>query len=252
MMTGDEIKARVSIEDHATGELVKIQRELGNLRKSVESLSNGSRNLSTNFSGISGSSPFKKIGSDIDRASNSFREFNSTLNSTVSVWSRAFKEELGRGLVSAVGTAVTSSFNLAKSIETNSIGIAGILSSAYKLNGKQMEWNDSLNVSRTIIKDISKDALATSASVGELVETFRALLGPAGQAGMTISQIENLAVVGTNAVKSLGLGPDQYVQELRDLVQGGIRSSSSTLATSLGIADKDIAVKVFTTSLWIR
>lgn len=240
MMTGDEIKARVSIEDHATGELVKIQRELGNLRKSVESLSNGSRNLSTNFSGISGSSPFKKIGSDIDRASNSFREFNSTLNSTVSVWNRAFKEELGRGLVSAVGTAVTSSFNLAKSIETNSIGIAGILSSAYKLNGKQMEWNDSLNVSRTIIKDLSKDALATSASVGELVETFRALLGPAGQAGMTISQIENLAVVGTNAVKSLGLGPDQYVQELRDLVQGGIRSSSSTLATSLGITDKDI------------
>ena len=184
MVTGDEVKARVTIEDHATGELVKIKRELGNLRKSVESLSNGSRNLSTNFSGISGSSPFKKIGSDIDRASNSFREFNSTLNSTVSVWSRAFKEELGRGLVSAVGTAVTSSFNLAKSIETNSIGIAGILSSAYKLNGKQMEWNDSLNVSRTIINDLSKDALATSASVGELVETFRALLGPAGQAGM--------------------------------------------------------------------
>ena len=240
MMTGDEIKARVSIEDHATGELVKIQRELGNLRKSVESLSGGSRNLNTAFSGISGSSPFKRIGSDIDRASNSFREFNSTLNSTVSVWNRAFKEELGRGLVSAVGTAVTSSFNLAKSIETNSIGIAGILSSAYKLNGKQMEWNDSLNVSRTIINDLSKDALATSASVGELVETFRALLGPAGQAGMSISQIENLSVVGTNAVKSLGLGPDQYVQELRDLVQGGIRSSSSTLATSLGITDTDI------------
>jgi hypothetical protein len=240
MMTGDEIKARVSIEDHATGELVKIQRELGNLRKSVESLSNGSRNLSTNFSGISGSSPFKKIGSDIDRASNSFREFNSTLNSTVSVWSRAFKEELGRGLVSAFGTALTSSFNLAKSIETNSVGIAGILTSAYKLNGKQMEWNDALNVSRTIINDLSKDALATSASVGELVETFRALLGPAGQAGMSISQIENLSVVGTNAVKSLGLGPDQYVQELRDLVQGGIRPSSSTLATSLGITDTDI------------
>lgn len=240
MMTGDEIKARVSIEDHATGELVKIQRELGNLRKSVESLSGGSRNLNTAFSGISGSSPFKRIGSDIDRASNSFREFNSTLNSTVSVWNRAFKEELGRGLVSAVGTAVTSSFNLAKSIETNSIGIAGILTSAYKLNGKQMEWNDALNVSRTIINDLSKDALATSASVGELVETFRALLGPAGQAGMTISQIENLAVVGTNAVKSLGLGSDQYVQELRDLVQGGIRPSSSTLATSLGITDTDI------------
>lgn len=240
MVTGDEVKARVTIEDHATGELVKIQRELGNLRKSVESLSSGSRNLSSTFSGFSGSSPFKKINSDIDRASNSFDEFNSTLNSTINVWNRAFKEELGRGLVSAFGTALTSSFNLAKSIETNSVGIAGILTSAYKLNGKQMEWNDALNVSRTIINDLSKDALATSASVGELVETFRALLGPAGQAGMSISQIENLSVVGTNAVKSLGLGSDQYVQELRDLVQGGIRPSSSTLATSLGITDTDI------------
>ena len=93
MMTGDEIKARVSIEDHATGELVKIQRELGNLRKSVESLSGGSRNLNTAFSGISGSSPFQ-ISKNLDRASNSFREFNSTLNSTVGVWNRAFKEEL--------------------------------------------------------------------------------------------------------------------------------------------------------------
>lgn len=237
MVTGDEVKARVTIEDHATGELVKIQRELGNLRKSVEGVSNGSRSLSTTF-GVS--SPFKKIGSDVDSVSNSFREFNSTLNSTVNVWNRAFKEELGRGLVSAFGTALTSSFNLAKSIETNSVGIAGILTSAYKLNGKQMEWNDALNVSRTIINDLSKDALATSASVGELVETFRALLGPAGQAGISISQIENLSVVGTNAVKSLGLGPDQYVQELRDLVQGGIRPSSSTLATSLGITDTDI------------
>lgn len=239
-MNGNEIKARISIEDEASGKLARIGKGIGSLEKSVEHLSRKSGNLSSAFSRMSVSSPFEHINTDVSRTSNSLKEFNSLLNGTTNVWTRAIKEEIGRGLTSALSTAMTSSFNLAKSIETNSVGIAGILTSAYKLNGKQMEWNDALKVSRTIINDLSKDALATSASVGELVETFRALLGPAGQAGMSISQIENLSVVGTNAVKSLGLGPDQYVQELRDLVQGGIRSSSSTLATSLGIADKDI------------
>lgn len=239
-MNGNEIKARISIEDEASGKLARIGRGIDGLEKSVEHLSRKSGNLSSAFSRMSVSSPFEHINTDVSRTSNSLKEFNSLLNGTTNVWTRAIKEEIGHGLTSALSTAMTSSFNLAKSIETNSVGIAGILTSAYKLNGKQMEWNDALKVSRTIINDLSKDALATSASVGELVETFRALLGPAGQAGMSISQIENLSVVGTNAVKSLGLGPDQYVQELRDLVQGGIRSSSSTLATSLGIADKDI------------
>ena len=48
------------------------------------------------------------------------------------------------------------------------------------------------------------------------------------------------STVGVNAVKSLGLDGVQLVQELRDLVQGGIRPASSTLATALGISDADI------------
>lgn len=239
-MSMNETKIRIYIEDQATGKLLNIERGVGSLNRSLKSLSRGSGDLSNTFNRMAMTSPFEKINGDLSRTSNSFKEFNNVLNGTLNVWGRVIKEEIGRGLTSALGTAVASSFNLAKSIETNSVGIAGILASSYTLNDKQMEWNDALKVSRTIINDLSKDALATSASVGELVETFRALLGPAGQAGMSISQIEKLSVVGVNAVKSLGLGPDQYVQELRDLVQGGIRPSSSTLATSLGITDTDI------------
>jgi hypothetical protein len=56
---------------------------------------------------------------------------------------------------------------------------------------------------------------------------------------MTMEDILKLTVVGTNAVKSLGLDGVQVVQELRDLVQGGI-TSASTLARALQITDKDI------------
>ena len=57
---------------------------------------------------------------------------------------------------------------------------------------------------------------------------------------MTIDQLKEFTTVGVNAVKSLGLPRNQIVQELRDMVQGGIRPQSSTLATSLGLTDADI------------
>ena len=44
----------------------------------------------------------------------------------------------------------------------------------------------------------------------------------------TIDQIVNLSTVGTNAVRSLGLPTNQYVQELRSIITEGIRPASST------------------------
>ncbi len=82
--------------------------------------------------------------------------------------------------------------------------------------------------------------MRTAATSEELVNTFRALLGPGLGAGMDVDQIIQLTTTGVNAVKSLGLDGTQLVQELRDLVQGGIQPASSTLATALGLTDKDI------------
>lgn len=128
----------------------------------------------------------------------------------------------------------------AKNMETNTVGMAGILSSMTQINGKALEWNDAMQISSGIIKQLNDDALKTAATSEELVETFRALLGPGLGAGMTIEQVQKFTTVGVNAVKSLGLEGRQLVQELRDLVQGGIQPASSTLATALGLRDKDI------------
>lgn len=97
-----------------------------------------------------------------------------------------------------------------------------------------------MRISNGILKDLNDAALRTAATSEDLIEAFRALLGPGLEAGMTIDQLKEFTTVGVNAVKSLGLPRNQIVQELRDMVQGGIRPQSSTLATSLGLTDADI------------
>lgn len=145
------------------------------------------------------------------------------------------------GLADMSAELIKRPFEFAKGMETNSLGIAGILQSMTELNGKQLEWNQAMSISQGILHDLNDAALRTEATSEDLVEAFRALLGPGLAAGMDIDQLKEFTTVGVNAVKSLGLPRNQIVQELRDLVQGGIRPQSSTLAVALGLTDADIA-----------
>lgn len=144
------------------------------------------------------------------------------------------------GVSEAVGNLIKAPYEFAKNMETNQIGISGILQSMTKLDGKTLEWNTAMRISGGILHDLNDAALRTAATSEDLIEAFRALLGPGLAAGMNIEQLKEFTTIGVNAVKSMGLPRNQIVQELRDLVQGGIRPQSSTLATSLGLADADI------------
>lgn len=144
------------------------------------------------------------------------------------------------GVSEAVGNLIKAPYEFAKNMETNQIGISGILQSMTKLDGKTLEWNTAMRISGGILHDLNDAALRTAATSEDLIEAFRALLGPGLAAGMNIEQMKEFTTIGVNAVKSMGLPRNQIVQELRDLVQGGIRPQSSTLATSLGLADADI------------
>lgn len=145
------------------------------------------------------------------------------------------------GAIDLTAQAIRSPFEFAKSMETNKLGIAGIMQSMVELNGRTLQWNESLAISDKVIRKLNQNALETAATSSDLVESFRALLGPGLAAGMNLDQIIEFSTIGANAVKSLGLGRQQIVQELRDLVQGGIRPQSSTLAVAMGLTDADIA-----------
>ena len=146
--------------------------------------------------------------------------------------------------ISAIGDAISAlpreAFNYSKNLEVSQVGMAGILGSMTAINGQQTDYNKALQISSEYIRKLNDDALRTAASSQELTQVFQALLAPGLAAKMNMEEIRQLTVVGTNAVKSMGLDAGQVVQELRDLV-AGITPASSTLATALGLKDSDIA-----------
>lgn len=187
----------------------------------------------------------KNLSKDLDNATNSAYNFWGASKGILGTFQKiSFNIFLLRqGLMqaySAFESVLAPAVNFSMAMETNQVGMAGILSSMTEINGKSLEWNDAMGISKSIIADLNKEAVKTSATSEELIETFRALLGPGLGAGMNIDQIKEFTVVGVNAVKSLGLDGRQLIQELRDLVQGGIQPASSTLATALGLKDSDI------------
>lgn len=199
-----DIEIKISAKDYATGVLQKLGQESQRTAQRLTSFGDTAKSLAFNGAGIAaGIAGFQ-------------------------------------GLTAAINATAGSVLSFTRSMETNEIGIAGILSSMTQLHGKNLEWNQALGFSKTIMSQLNDEALRTNATTEELTTTFRALLGPGLGAGMKIDEIIKLSSVGATAVKSLGLNGVQLVQELRDLVQGGIAPASSTLATALGLKDSDI------------
>lgn len=144
-------------------------------------------------------------------------------------------------ITDAIKALPKAAFDYSSQMETTQLGMAGILGSMTAINGKQTDFNQAMVIGSQYIRKLNDDALRTAATSQELTGVFQALLAPGLGARMTLDEIRQLTVVGTNAVKSMGLAGSQVVQELRDLVAGGITASSSTLATALGLKDSDIA-----------
>lgn len=242
-MAVTETRARITVVDNATSGLNNIARAN---EKMMSSLSNGGRSLAqfnTELSRLNSASAkgVSNMADSFDGAAKSVSNMDKMVNRLIySVMRYTVIYEGIKKMGDLWGTIVGGAYDYANMIETNQIGMAGILSSMTKIDGKQTTWNQAMSVSKQVMKDLQSESLKTAATAQELIDTFRALLGPGLASGMTVKQIEKLTTVGTNAVKSLGLPSNQIIQELRDLVAGGIRPSSSTLATSLGITDADI------------
>lgn len=202
-MARNDVTIRINARDNASATLKQVAQSSQRASKALDSLS-GLKNFAIDTASITAGIA-------------GFEALTTAIHNTIG----------------AVGTFYTS-------METNQVGMAGILSSMTTLKGNALDFNTAMGISGSIMKKLNDEALRTASTSEELVNTFRALLGPGLGAGMDVDQIIQLTTTGVNAVKSLGLDGTQLVQELRDLVQGGIQPASSTLATALGLTDKDI------------
>lgn len=245
-MAVNEARISVTMRDGASAGLRNIGKAAESMNSSILSSGRAMGSFSAQISRVSTHQNrfiggLQGIATESQMAARSMESLNKLITRLVYSMARYTVIYQGiQGLASAFNTVIGGAYEFQKSMEQNAVGISGILTSMYDLDGATLKWGDAMKISNGILKDLSSEALRTTATTQDLLETFRALLGPGTGAGMTIKQIEHLSVVGTTAVKSLNLPSNQVIQELRDLVAGGIRPSSSTLATALGLKDADI------------
>src|SRR3972149_6315240 len=143
-------------------------------------------------------------------------------------------------LTAALAAPAMPGIGLMKTVEDTKLGMASILISMGRINGIAPTLPEALAISSGMMDKLVADSMRFGMSIEALANTLRATLAPGLAAGMSLDEIQKVATVGTIAVKTIGLDARQTVQEVRDLVAGGIQAASSTLATSLGIKDADI------------
>lgn len=144
------------------------------------------------------------------------------------------------GIKSAIGGLITPGLQFSADVERSTIGMASIVASLSLVNGKTADWNTAMSVSSKMVSAIKDKAIMTGQQSGEMLKLTQALLGSGISGGMTQKQIIDFSSVGASALQQIGMEPAQFVQELRDMVQGGIQPQSSVLATSLGVTDADV------------
>ena len=127
-----------------------------------------------------------------------------------------------------------------KQLEDTKLGISGILLAMGSVNGEMLTFAQASQVADEQINKLANDAISMAGTLEDFTKSYQAILAPGLAAGMTLDEIRKISVAGTVAVKTIGLDSRQIVQEIRDLVAGGIQAASSTLATSLGLTDRDI------------
>lgn len=124
-----------------------------------------------------------------------------------------------------------------KRIEDARTGVTGILLSMGTLNGKALEFGQAWAASGEYVKAVQADSMKYGIDMGKLMEVNQAAMSGGLNAMLNLEQIQKVATAGAVAVSSLGLSSQQYVQEVRDLISGGIQPASSTLARSIGVTD---------------
>jgi len=147
------------------------------------------------------------------------------------------------GLVS-MGAALSSpaliGVGFLRKMEDTKLGITGIMLAMGEANGEVLTFAQGQAVAEEQVAKLAISAMRLSGTLTDFTRSFQAILAPGMAAGMTLDEIRKIATAGTVAVKTIGLDSRQVVQEIRDLVAGGIQAASSTLATSLGLKDSDI------------
>lgn len=170
-----------------------------------------------------------------------FTVFTVAMDIAVSVTETLFN------VVQSIGSAIEEyilkpGLEAANAMQMMRNGIAGAMSSIGLLNNQPLQFGEALNMADGIVKQLAVDAIKTGTSLEAITNTFRAIVEPGLQAGMNISQIEEMANLFTTIGKELQLNSLTIARDTRDIFNG--MANRTVMAKQLGITDQEIqAVK---------
>ena len=170
-----------------------------------------------------------------------FTVFTVAMDMAVSVTETLFN------VVQSIGSAIEEyilkpGLEAANAMQMMRNGIAGAMSSIGLLNNQPLQFGEALNMADGIVKQLAVDAIKTGTSLEAITNTFRAIIEPGLQAGMNISQIEEMANLFTTIGKELQLNSLTIARDTRDIFNG--MANRTVMAKQLGITDQEIqAVK---------
>ena len=166
-----------------------------------------------------------------------FAGFSVAMGMAVSVTETLFSA------VQSIGSAIEEyiikpGLEAANAMQMMRNGIAGAMSSIGLLNNQPLQFGEALNMADGIVKQLAVDAIKTGTSLEAITNTFRAIIEPGLQAGMNISQIEEMANLFTTIGKELQLNSLTIARDTRDIFNG--MANRTVMAKQLGITDQEI------------
>ncbi len=192
------------------------------------------------------------------QANTAAKKFNATLATTESTANRiafTFRRLFGifaaftaaRVLVGGFRDLVTEGIRFNAQIEQAELGIAALLTALTNVSdatGAAADAGGRLALAqreaRRQVALLRKDALTTSATFEQLLETFQIALAPGFTAGLGIEEIRKFTLSISQAANAIGLPQNQLAEEIRSLLSGTIQARTTRIATSLGISNDDI------------
>ena len=205
-MAGTDVQIRIIGKDDATGAFRNVAREAANAQQQFELFGN------------------------------SMLSVHSVLQNTM-----AYATAISglNGITDALHSAVGSALEFYTTMQTGSISLAGSLMSMGQINGQAIQWNEALGMSKTLMRELSDQALVTGASTKEISEVFRGMLPSALNAKMTIEQTMKLAGAFTTTGKAMGIDGNTLSRDVRDIINGR-NVERTTLGMQLGLSNEDI------------
>lgn len=188
--------------------------------------------------------PIRQIADDIERTEKSSKGLLLTLKR---VFAAFVVFRLLAGAVDAFKAMAVNAVQFNRQLETAKLGIATVLTASGKIataTGQQADAAQQLALAQgeaaRQTKLLQRDALATTSTFEQLVETFQTALGPGLQAGLKVDEVRKFSIQISQAATAIGLSQNQLSEEIRSILTGSINPRNTRIATVLGITNADI------------